>query len=297
MKQGLFNIAFIFSLHVTVQAQCVADAGRDTAFCEYADLLNHVLGGNPSGQSADSILFYEWTIIPNSNFPWASASDYIDSINSPNPKIISSWPYGDQIFILKVSDSLGNVCHDSVTIHATEYICLTAIFDDTIFAMIGDTITMYGEVTCYFATEDPPLTFSWGNSPEILTPQSSMATAVVTETKTYYLTITDANGCIATGFQNVKALTTGIEEKQTIDASLYPNPASEQVEISIPAEALLKHPSVVFQLFDITGKAIQTQTIASEKTLFTTAHLPQGIYYWRMASANQTLQQGKFIRQ
>jgi hypothetical protein len=90
----------------------------------------------------------------------------------------------------------------------------------------------------------------------------------------------------------------GINKKDAFNyTTIFPNPANEQVEISIPTEALSKHKSVQFQLFDIAGKAVQTQTITSEKTLFTTTQLPQGIYYWRMASANQTLQQGKLAKQ
>ena len=88
----------------------------------------------------------------------------------------------------------------------------------------------------------------------------------------------------------------GIEESPTLQASIFPNPASEQIEIAVPADAVSKYDNLLFSLYDVTGRSVYSQNIASEKSIARIAHLPQGIYYWRMASGKESLQNGKIVK-
>jgi hypothetical protein len=100
------------------------------------------------------------------------------------------------------------------------------------------------------------------------------------------------------GYLNCDSLVVGINKTNTINnASIFPNPANNQIEISIPPDAVSKYRnSIQFQLYDITGKMMETKEIFTEKTLMPISQVPQGIYYWRMVSKNQILQSGKLAK-
>jgi len=297
MKQGLFIIAFIFSLHVNTRAQLMPSTVREVYDFAVGDTFEYSGGYSfnyPINPRYDihrfeiiedkrvslgnDTLYYTYRIKEQRN-PWGppgiSYSETIELRAYTNlDSFIIDTPQNDTCYF---SDLLYCEQDDSVYIDTVKFIGRKI---NTTYSGVRSWGYSFSEFceglgAVYFGefSEDPwwPQGYSdliyyhKANGEQWGTP--------------YYFTIV------------------GIEEKQTINASVYPNPANEHVEISIPSVALSKHTSVQFQLFDIAGKAIQTQTIVSEKTLFTTAHLPKGIYYWRMASANQTLQQGKLVKQ
>jgi hypothetical protein len=100
------------------------------------------------------------------------------------------------------------------------------------------------------------------------------------------------------GALNYDTLVSGINNTVAYNnISVFPNPAYSQVEISILPFAFSKYSNTVqFQLYDITGKKIETQELIAEKTMLNISQLPQGIYYWRMVSQNQLLQSGKLAK-
>ena len=58
--------------------------------------------------------------------------------------------------------------------------------------------------------------------------------------------------------------------------SLSPNPAQQQVTVSLPAPPTTPQQ---LQVYDATGREVQTHLLTQQQTTISTANLPQGIYY------------------
>lgn len=84
-----------------------------------------------------------------------------------------------------------------------------------------------------------------------------------------------------TAFDDCDYLVTGIEPlNNTNNFSIYPNPASEILNISIAKELDLTNAKI--SLVDISGRIILNQSINSTETTINIKHLPSGVYVLKL---------------
>lgn len=89
----------------------------------------------------------------------------------------------------------------------------------------------------------------------------------------YEVSVTDANGCLATATVTVEQVT-ATENIATHQWTIYPNPVAQQ-QLYFNYEA---HEAATIQVFDINGRLILKQTIFAPTTLIDLPDLPSGVY-------------------
>ncbi|CAL2082428.1 conserved protein of unknown function precursor containing a type A C-terminal secretion signal [Tenacibaculum sp. 190524A02b] len=75
----------------------------------------------------------------------------------------------------------------------------------------------------------------------------------------------------------------GIAQENRLDFALYPNPAKNSVKIDLPLAAN----NADVQIYDYTGKLIQTQQISSLQKEVNVQELPAGMYLLKIASGDK----------
>ena len=125
-----------------------------------------------------------------------------------------------------------------------------------------------------------PYTYSWNTDPEQTT---SVATNL--STGTYWVTITDANGCESINTVFVDQ-TTGINEIEGLNKfEMFPNPSNGQVSVNIEFE---QASDIKLELFNSLGKRvyiIEEKSISNIQDTFEWSKLPKGMY-WLALSVN-----------
>lgn len=74
-----------------------------------------------------------------------------------------------------------------------------------------------------------------------------------------------------------------VDEQVSNGFEIYPNPASDQVNIIVDA------PGANYMVFDLTGKMVQSGTTASRQTILNVSSLEQGIYFVQIGELRQRL--------
>jgi hypothetical protein len=118
-------------------------------------------------------------------------------------------------------------------------------------------------------------------------------------TSDYWLVKLDSFGCDIPGCQFV-----GIEEnKSTGKVFIYPNPATNQVFVSIKSSNK-QHAfkEAVLKIYDVGGKEIYTQTSTLNTSAYSEYHInisqfESGIYFHTVTSENEIIGKGKLIKQ
>lgn len=82
----------------------------------------------------------------------------------------------------------------------------------------------------------------------------------------------------------------GINTNEALAASVYPNPATNQLHI-IAQQTGINGSHIL--LYDVVGKLVLQQAISSDNTVISVANLPAGIYWYVLQSANSNLKTGK----
>lgn len=97
--------------------------------------------------------------------------------------------------------------------------------------------------------------------------------------------------------QEYVEISTNVEDVQVpgVEVKVYPNPFIESASIEI--KGLGDSPNIDFQLFDITGKLLQTDSHKISKFRFYPHQLPEGLYFFSILSDGQLVTSGKvFIK-
>ncbi|MCH8904635.1 MAG: hypothetical protein IIA45_12055, partial [Bacteroidetes bacterium] len=96
-------------------AQCVAEAGNDTALCASFELDTFYLGGSPTVSGGAPPYTFDWSCTYYFGPLTFTASDFLDDTTLANPQLLQ--PADSLItFHLVVTDNLGNICQDTVSI-------------------------------------------------------------------------------------------------------------------------------------------------------------------------------------
>jgi hypothetical protein len=160
----------------------------------------------------------------------------------------------------------------------------------TISATSSSTLSCSNSTVALTANATPGVTYSWNTS------ASTMSISVSPSVTTTY-TVTGTNACgtaTATIVQNV-SLCTGIDVITGGDAiSIYPNPATDYVNIAIPAS--LTSGNTTVEVTDALGKLVMRETLNTDVTTLSTNKLEDGIYFFKVITNNQTIKVGKVVK-
>lgn len=93
-----------------------------------------------------------------------------------------------------------------------------------------------------------------------------------------------------TVYRVVDTSTLSLNDSALSETKLFPNPAQDIVRLEYPAFAKAKQ----LNIYDLSGKLVQTQTIASTETTFSISALASGMYIAQLAGTNQSI---KLVKQ
>lgn len=175
---------------------------------------------------------------------------------------------GDETVILYLFNPQSLYVYDSVVIAIKD--ALKADFDFTVTA----TEVAFNE------NADPAVSYDWdfGDGTSSAGPNPIHAYAAA-GTYTVCLTITDEQGCSTSTCKSVEVESAqGLNNVNAIEFSIYPNPASDNLNIEHPAMA-----NGIISIMDMQGKTISTQNAIGTITIIDCSAFAAGIYTIKIA--------------
>nr|MBP7168274.1 T9SS type A sorting domain-containing protein [Bacteroidia bacterium] len=104
---------------------------------------------------------------------------------------------------------------------------------------------------------------------------------------------TDSNGCSATAADSiVYYICSGIQENEIASIGLYPNPASDYLEIQLPENQTLQQR---YEIIDSNGRLLDSGVINKQNNRIDIRTLSDGIYLMKIQS-EQEIRTGRFIK-
>ena len=139
-----------------------------------------------------------------------------------------------------------------------------------------------------------PATWSWnfGDSSPLYTGRHPWHTFPAPGVYEVCLTVSNVNGTdthCKTLYLGVSAQDNPVLQSQI---TVSPNPFTDWLSVALNASVR----SPVFRLFDATGRLVSTEPLALGIHELETNGLPSGMYFWRVESAGEVLQQGKCLK-
>jgi len=115
-----------------------------------------------------------------------------------------------------------------------------------------------------------------------------------------YTTNTGTNGSVAQGVQQPFEISvvTGIDEAKdiTLQCTAYPNPTTDLLTLKIDASAKLSIQSISYQLFDISGKLLETKKVEGSETSIAMGSLVPTTYFLKVIQNNKEIKTFKIIK-
>ena len=111
-----------------------------------------------------------------------------------------------------------------------------------------------------------------------------------------YTTVTGANGSIAQGVQQPYeiSIVQGIEENSIqLELTAYPNPTTNYLTLHVGKAELS---TLNFQLYDISGKLIESRKIISSTETIAMANLASATYFLKVTNNNNEVKTFKIIK-
>ena len=111
-----------------------------------------------------------------------------------------------------------------------------------------------------------------------------------------YTTVTGANGSIAQGVQQPYeiSIVQGIEENSIqLELTAYPNPTTNYLTLHVGKAELS---TLNFQLYDISGKLIESRKIISRTETIAMANLASATYFLKVTNNNNEVKTFKIIK-
>lgn len=124
----------------------------------------------------------------------------------------------------------------------------------------------------------------------------SGGTAAYSVGQVFYTSVTGTGGSVAQGIQQAYEIATvlGLEEQQiSLNMLAYPNPTTDYLTLAIGETRLS---SLNFQLYDSTGKVIESRKITSTSEIISMENLPRAIYFLRVMDSSKEVKIFKIIK-
>ncbi len=124
-----------------------------------------------------------------------------------------------------------------------------------------------------------------------LTASQGKSSITTTQTGTYSVKVTDANGCSATS-SSVNVTITAIEAEVAANGGykIFPNPTRGKVTVQVAADNFLS--TAQAELISVTGTTVEKKALDYQQSIYTTdfdlASLAAGIYFIRVTTDNYT---------
>ena len=115
-----------------------------------------------------------------------------------------------------------------------------------------------------------------------------------------YTTNTGTNGSVAEGVQQAFEISvlTGLEEAKGINLSVtaYPNPTTDYLTLEVDASTMHSTQSMMYQLYDMQGKLLQSEKITGNETSIVMSNLVPAIYFVKVSEGNIEVKTFKIIK-
>jgi len=111
-----------------------------------------------------------------------------------------------------------------------------------------------------------------------------------------YTTNTGTNGSVAQGVQQPYeiSIVTGLEDTQiSLNVQAYPNPTTNYLTLNV---GNLELSTLNFQLFDISGKLVESRKIISSTETIAMGNLSNATYFLKVSNNNKELKTFKIIK-
>lgn len=109
-----------------------------------------------------------------------------------------------------------------------------------------------------------------------------------------YTTATGSTGSVAQGVQQAYdiSITEGVDEK-TISLSAFPNPITDQLNLSITGFTTQQY---VYQMFDSSGKLVKSEKISSSTTSISAQQFTPGVYLVSVLDNNSIIKTFRIVK-
>jgi hypothetical protein len=114
-----------------------------------------------------------------------------------------------------------------------------------------------------------------------------------------YITLTGSGGTVTQGLQQPYEIwvITGVEvEGVELSMAVYPNPAADYVMLQVDDPDIFLEDHLTYQLFDISGKLLDQQTLDNSTTQIALAQYTRGIYFLKVMVNGQELKSFKILK-
>lgn len=115
----------------------------------------------------------------------------------------------------------------------------------------------------------------------------------------FYTTSTGANGSMAQGVQQPFEISvvSGIDDN-TINLSFtaYPNPTTDRLTLKVNTSSKTSIKSISYQLFDITGKLLESKSIEGDESTISMARFVSAIYFLKVTDGVKEIKTFKIIK-
>ena len=112
-----------------------------------------------------------------------------------------------------------------------------------------------------------------------------------------YTTNTGSNGTVAQGVQQSFEISvlTGLKEAKSINLSVtaYPNPTTDYLQLKVESEKLK---DLSYQLYDISGKLLQSEKITGSQTSIVMSNLLPSTYFVKVTERNKEVKTFKIVK-
>ena len=111
-----------------------------------------------------------------------------------------------------------------------------------------------------------------------------------------YTTHAGATGSVAEGVQQPYEISiiTGLEDNQiSLNLSAYPNPTTDYLTLNVGNFELS---TLSFELYDVSGKLIESRKIISSPETIKMEHLPSAIYFLKVTNSSKEVETFKIIK-
>ena len=119
------------------------------------------------------------------------------------------------------------------------------------------------------------------NTPRVDLLKITYTTGAYTHVRTYEIGIAGAQ-------------TSGVEETNNSDLSVYPNPTTGIFHFTLPESSSLEN--ITYKIYDVYGKLLESSTVTTNTTTVDLTNYASGVYMIQILDQNTTLSQQKIIR-
>jgi hypothetical protein len=291
MKRNyIILICFYLNTINLAYSQIEADAGPDIRYCDEQFNLDSIqLGGNPTAIGGVPIYKYIWSCTNKVGLRTYHASDYLMDTTVSNPKFKQK--VDGVTFKLMVIDGNGDFDFDEVNVRGSYFMNNTG--EKIINIVKGQSARLYYSIGGGFE----PYTYFWEPNYNISSQFEANPMVWPDTSLRYYLTITDAVGCVSgkTDFVTINIYPTSLEEdirkKKNIDIS--PNPMIDKSILRFNKELKLNSK---LEFINNLGCTVKTINIISLNDIeIIKSDFESGFYYLMIVDNGQRNLVGKLL--